>query len=215
MANAARKDSSTLIGMLTVSEARTNGSLKGPVGLLGFDLVMAIAYITKITLGPTQMADIKTIKDTAAAELREALENAYQAGMSAGRAIGYSEGQTAMRDAIISAASAPLNGGAIKAEVGDISVVITKPKVKRAPRGAVRPAVQLVLEEMPGLGSAAVAAKIAEMDSQISPHSVSNELNRNRGKRYWQARGGGWYLSQEAAEAGENRDLVEIIMRPN
>jgi hypothetical protein len=170
--------------------------------------------------GRLKMTDMRAILDEIYAQMREALERAYQAGIGAGHDIGFSDGQKAMRDAIIAAASAPLSGSgdssadvAAKATAAAIRAAgLASSKSVRAPRGAVRPIVQRVLEENPGLGAAAISARIRQIDSQISPHSVSNELHRNRGLRYWQNGSGQWFLSPEAAEAAnDHRDLEDMM----
>jgi hypothetical protein len=66
-------------------------------------------------------------------------------------------------------------------------------KRRRAPRGAVGQAIDLVLGDKPGLRMKEIQELATELDATISRSSVTNELRRRKGLRYRQD-GLQWFL---------------------
>lgn len=64
---------------------------------------------------------------------------------------------------------------------------------KRAPPGAVRPIVELALQDRPGARMIEIQNISKMLDAGISPSSISNELNRHLGTRY-RRDDGRWFL---------------------
>jgi hypothetical protein len=73
-------------------------------------------------------------------------------------------------------------------------------------RGTIAPLIDLVLADSPGLRATEVEAKVVELDSNVTPASVGNELRRQNNKRYRRDDGMRWHLiggtGKEKAEAG-------------
>ncbi len=121
--------------------------------------------------------------------MREQIAEAYRRGYFAGAAD--------TRDRILKAASTTdakpeLQGPLLPSSEGDAP--------SRVERGAVRIAVRRVMSARPGLSTTEVAKRVVEFDPRITaPGSVSNELNRNKGKLYEQ-RGTLWFPMDENEE---------------
>lgn len=66
----------------------------------------------------------------------------------------------------------------------------------RAPRGALRDAIERALRESPGQTEQELQAHVGQLDPRVSPRSVGGELRRLKGDRYRQE-GRKWFLLTE------------------
>jgi hypothetical protein len=84
-----------------------------------------------------------------------------------------------------------------------------RPK-QRVASGTVRPLIERILADRPGLRVIDVQAAAAELDNDISPTSVGNELRRHKGTRYRQD-GARWFLiaDNETRPADAGSSAVE------
>jgi hypothetical protein len=80
---------------------------------------------------------------------------------------------------------------------------------RRVARGTVRPLVELVLSDRPGLRVNEVQAGAVLLDPTISPTSVGNELRRLEGQRY-RREGKRWFLIGDTGKRkAEDRSLAD------
>jgi hypothetical protein len=80
---------------------------------------------------------------------------------------------------------------------------------RRVARGTVRPLVELVLSDQPGLRVNEVQAGAVLLDPTISPTSVGNELRRLEGQRY-RREGKRWFLIGDTEKGkAEDRALTD------
>jgi hypothetical protein len=115
--------------------------------------------------------------------VRPLIAEAFQQGFRAGIATG--------KEAVEHALAAVLSNG-----VGHVFAVTAlhvastprtdSPKRPRVASGTLRPLVELILSDQPGLRVAEIQEKARELDDTISLSSVGNELRRNEGTRYRQ-----------------------------
>jgi hypothetical protein len=54
----------------------------------------------------------------------------------------------------------------------------------RAPRGLAREVIQMILQEHPNIGTGLVQEQAITLDRRLSPKTVYNELNREKGRLY-------------------------------
>lgn len=101
---------------------------------------------------------------------------------------GYRAGCSDTRNRILQAASDEPGKLVVAAPVSSGT------RAERAPPGTVRPLVQQILANEPGLTAAEIGRRVTNLDPRVSQTSVTNELQRNRNKFYRRTKGGRWLL---------------------
>lgn len=76
--------------------------------------------------------------------------------------------------------------------------------MRRAPRGSVGTALEIVLKAKPGSAITEIEAEAVRLNPEISTKSVGNELRRMEGKKYRRDRPGGyqWFLIEDREDEG-------------
>lgn len=120
------------------------------------------------------------------AKMHALLQEAYEAGRR--------DGGTAMRDAILKAAEAPVS----KPSQPKLALDDARNPAARAPRGSLPKVMARALTANPGATENELQAAIANIDPRISPRSVGGQLRRFRGKFYRQE-GRRWFLMAQAS----------------
>lgn len=122
--------------------------------------------------------------------LRQFLSDVFAAGVKTGA--------ERMRIAIIQAAQVAPDGPEQTHQVtADLhSSSSMHAKADRAPRGAVRAAIQRVLADSPGITEQDLGLKVNQYDPEVSAKSMGGELRRKRGELY-RSEGGRWFLITE------------------
>ena len=88
----------------------------------------------------------------------------------------YRRGQDAMRREILAA---------LQSEVpSDTAGQVDDDDGGRAPRGLAREVIQMILHEHPNIGTGLVQEQAITLDRRLSPKTVYNELNREKGRLY-------------------------------
>ncbi len=157
------------------------------------------------TLGRrVRMSEADAIKDLLGDfDFERRLIEAYRRGLR--------DGASMTREKILRAASDPdLIVPAVTVEQLGTSTAETNRNSTpqgRVAHGTVRPLVQRVLKENPGMTKSETARKVAAIDQRIAQASVGNELNRNKDTLY-RCVDGNWYcaerLEQDATEAASD-----------
>ena len=140
-------------------------------------------------------SSVQTRYNASIRDMRDVLEDAFQAGLSLGRA--------QMRNAILAAANAsepmPSMTGdeysALKAHSHREQEALNP----RAPRGAVRSSIVAALSAKPGSTERELAQAMERIDPTVSGRSAGGELRRLKGRLYRQD-GGRWFLMGEAVQ---------------
>jgi hypothetical protein len=131
------------------------------------------------------------IRDLARPLIEEAFQQGFRAGISAGKESVERAFATALRQAEqdFRMAKARQERPAAKAD----SPRRASSKRKRVASGTLRPLVELILTDSPGLRVAEIQTQAKALDETISPSSVGNELRRMEGTRY-RRDGKRWFL---------------------
>jgi hypothetical protein len=131
--------------------------------------------------------------------LRPVLTDAFQQGVTVGFAMSRESGLRGIE------AGERAVQRALTAATGEANHPNLSPRrARRRPRqrvssGTVRPIVELILSDQPGLRVAEVQAKAAELDDSISPTSIGNELRRHLNK-FYRREGKRWFLIGETEQ---------------
>ena len=148
---------------------------------------------------PTALDDLIAQFDPTA--FQRALAEAYRRGVAAG--------EIAARDKVL-AVLAPSASRPTGATIPSVPEGLSHPSpgrsedrdideenAKRAPRGLTREVITLVLGDEPGLEINDLQAKVVAFDERVSPKTVYNEVNREKGRLY-RERFGKWFLIKES-----------------
>lgn len=156
------------------------------------------------TIGPLLSDEVEqrlgaAIRDLARPLIEEAFQQGFRAGIAAGkdsveRAFGHALRQAEQEFRV---AKARQERPAAKTD----SPRRSPARRRRVASGTLRPLVELILSDEPGLRVAEIQAKAVELDNTVAPTSVGNELRRMEGTRY-RRDGKRWFIIGDT-EKGE------------
>ena len=141
--------------------------------------------------------DLAAFWEVTSEQVLELMRFAYERGVQ--------DGSEAMRNAILTAAQAPVAAIPLAANLSGKShlsadLTISRTPSARAPRGSVRAAISAILREHPeGLAEFDLGQAASQRDPDVSPRSMGGELRRMRDKLYRFA-GGRWFLIAPLSE---------------
>lgn len=107
---------------------------------------------------------------------------------------GKRDGSAEMRKALLKLVGADSSPG--EPSAAPPSLTERETGSSRAPRGALRDAIERALRERPGQTEQELQVYVGQLDRRVSPRSVGGELRRLKGDRYRQE-GRKWFLLTE------------------
>ena len=151
------------------------------------------------------LADLKERLRFCLDEAFPLIEEAFQAG----RRLGAQE----MRQAILAAAQSPSDETPTPLQVS-LPAPDVSPSIVRAPRGAVRHAIEQAFRGATGLTEQEISRRIMASGAKVAHRSIGNELRRLKGRHYRQE-GGLWFLiasrgETETADRSQDQSAVAV-----
>jgi hypothetical protein len=145
--------------------------------------------------------------------VRPFVEDAFRKGVRAGITLsrdsairGYEAIERSVEKGL---AGAPRQDRTLSESESPSSRPVRQRRRRRAASGTVRPLVELVLGDRPGLRVAEIQAGAILLDPTISPTSVGNELRRLEGQ-YYRREGKRWFLIDDTEKGkAEDRALTD------
>lgn len=141
--------------------------------------------------------------------IKSALLEAYTRGVAAGR----QQGQEALRASVLGALGeglAPTTATSTAETAGSV-VPGSEPVAPRAPRGLTREVIFAILTTEPGLTTPVIQSQALLLDDRVSPKTVYNELNRERGVLYEEVLGRWSLISKKMERALSTPDSSDNV----